>query len=221
MFFSPKPPPEILTFEDGTKTLILTRTRPDAAAAIVDGVLKSLPELKSFMAWAHFKDNNTVAFQIERLKNLEAEWDANRDFGWTVLHPDAEGALSFAGCIGLHPRPLNPLGFEIGYWTHTQFAGRGLCTLANQMLILAAFSVMGLERVAVGCDDANMGSRGVIEKVGYRYEGLKRKDLPSVPPEVAADGWQGTGDARSYGLIAEDLETLDWVAHVRAHTRHG
>ena len=65
---------------------------------------------------------------------------------------------------------------------------------------------------------ASLGSRRVIEKTGFRPEGLQR-NMGEVdrPSGASSDTWLGTGDIESYALIPEDLDALDWPGPIEAH----
>jgi len=218
MFLDIQLPPELIRFDNGQRVFVLRRSLTEDAAKLIEGVEDSLAELKAFMPWAHFSESNTLASQTERIQGLVELWDAGKDFTYNLFLSQDDGTLRFVGCLGLHPRCLFNHGLEIGYWVRTDAAGQGLCTLAAQMSILAGFRVMGLKRIQVGCDVNNAGSRRVIEKVGFQYEGrLRNNGVVDVPAQFVADGLRCDGDTLSYGLIPEDLEELDWVDAVTPH----
>ena len=183
-----------------------------------EGVLDSLPELQQFMPWAHLDQGGTLAARTQRFQSLVELWDAGRDFTFNLFLQKADGRLHFAGCLGLHPRCLANHGLEVGYWVRSDCSGQGLCTLAVKMAVLAGFRVMGLKRIQVGCDVANVGSRRVIEKVGFSFEGIQR-NMGEVdpPPEAVERGWRGSGDTTSYAMIPEDMAGLDWPDRIAKH----
>jgi len=217
MFAKPKPAPISIHYHKEETQLWLERARVPHAAELVDGILASLPELHAFMAWSHFPENNTVTAQQRRLEAVESAWDEGKDFVYHLYVRVDGNERRFAGCIALHPRCLNPKGMEIGYWVRSDDAGQGLCTLATKIVTAVAFKEMGLERVQVGCDVDNLGSRRVIEKAGFHHEGTQRKFLPSLPDEYRANGWLGSKASEMYALTDEDLSELAWLEDIRAH----
>ena len=218
MFATIEKPPEVIRYDDGQRCVVLRRAQLSDVAKLTGGVQDSLTELYRFMPWAHFADSNTVEAQTERCKGLIELWDAGQDFSFNLFVHQPDGTLKFAGCVGLHPRCLAKHGMEIGYWVRSDCTGLGLCTLATQMTLLAGFRVMGLQRVQVGCDVANVGSLRVIEKAGFQYEGRQR-NMGDLNPsdEVLAKGWAATGQIESYAMIPDDLETLDWPEAIAKH----
>ncbi|MEC7987005.1 MAG: GNAT family N-acetyltransferase [Myxococcota bacterium] len=220
MFFESIAPPEIIRYDDGQQTLIMRRASPEDAEDLVDAVTLSLGDLRAFMPWSHFPQMNTVQSQRKRLETLQRDWDRKVDFGFQLLLPQPDGSSSLVGCLGLHPRCLHNQGLEIGYWVRSDVSGRGLCTLATKMSVLTGFKKMGLKRIQIACDETNMGSRRVIDKVGFRYEGRQRNMTHGMAPaSIRKQGWVGTGHTRSYALIPEDLQELDWVDAISPHIR--
>jgi len=217
MFFDRPIPPETISFDDGHRRLELRRTREAHAVEQVAAIHASLETLKSFLAWAHLPANNTAESQRGRLARTEILWDAGQDHGWHIFL-EVEGTWRLVGAIGLHPGCAHSLGMEVGYWVSTEAAGQGICTLATQLVVLICTEVMGLHRIQVGCDSANLASRRVIEKVGFPFEGTLRNGTQPVPPEIQSSGWKGTGELRIYGLTDADVATLPWMATLRPHT---
>ncbi len=66
---------------------------------------------------------------------------------------------------------------HIGYWVGERFAGQGL--MADAVLLLAryAFDTMRLHRLEAACIPDNIRSARVLEKAGFRREGLLRSFL--------------------------------------------
>ena len=217
MFFETILPPELLQYDDGKRCLLMRRSSIKDAPLLVDAIQDSLTELHAFMPWSHFPQGITVDAQSKRLEDLAQKWNDKLDFAFHLFLPQDNGAHRFVGCLGIHPRCLQSQAFEIGYWIRSDVAGRGICTLATKMMIVAGFQVMNLERLQIGCDQANIGSRRVIEKVGFLYEGLQRNmGYGKAPPQIQKNGWQATGNIRSYALIPSDLTQLDWVKSISA-----
>ena len=88
-----------------------------------------------------------------------------------AVEPVDDGPL--AGSIGMFaPRD----GFaEAGYWTAAGSRGRGFTAEALGVLTEWAFRDIGLHRMELHVDPANVGSRAVAERAGYRVEGLIRQ----------------------------------------------
>lgn len=68
-------------------------------------------------------------------------------------------------------------GGQVGYWIDQRFAGRGVIPTALAMAVDHCFSVVGLHRIEANIRPENDRSRRVVEKLGFRDEGLRRRYL--------------------------------------------
>ena len=66
---------------------------------------------------------------------------------------------------------------HIGYWVGERYAGRGLMTDAVTVLVRFAFDTLRLHRIEAACIPDNVRSIRVLEKAGFRREGLLRSYL--------------------------------------------
>jgi ribosomal-protein-alanine N-acetyltransferase len=84
---------------------------------------------------------------------------------------------------------------QVGYWIDEAYAGRGVIPTTLAMAMDHCFFVIGLHRVEATIRPENHASRRVVEKLGFREEGLRRRSLH-------IDGaWR---DHLCYALTAED-----------------
>ena len=208
-------PPEQILATESQPPIMLHRAGAADAESVVDATLDSMDELRPFMAWSHSAENNTLAAQQKRLTAAEASWSAGEEFLWHIFI-EVDTQWRFAGCIGIRARCVHPKGMDVGYWVRSEAAGQGLCTLACQILTVVGFESVQLERRQIGCDEANIGSRRVIEKVGFCFEGRKRKELPSPTDEMRERGSLGTGNILSFALTDDDIGSLEWYPDMRA-----
>lgn len=63
----------------------------------------------------------------------------------------------------------------IGYWVAERFAGKGLTPTAVALASDYCFFELGLHRVEICIRPENEPSLRVVEKLGFRYEGLRRR----------------------------------------------
>lgn len=59
-----------------------------------------------------------------------------------------------------------------GYWIGAAFARQGYMREALEAVVHYAFDTLDLSRLEAGCLPENAASRGLLEKVGYKYEGV-------------------------------------------------
>lgn len=63
----------------------------------------------------------------------------------------------------------------IGYWVGEGFAGRGLTPTAVALATDHVFFTVGLHRMEICIRPENVASLRIVEKLGFRYEGLRRR----------------------------------------------
>lgn len=63
----------------------------------------------------------------------------------------------------------------IGYWVSESHAGRGLVTRAVALVTDFCFTQFGLHRMEICVRPENLASQRVVEKLGFRFEGLRRR----------------------------------------------
>ncbi|MCY4334129.1 MAG: GNAT family protein [Litoreibacter sp.] len=65
----------------------------------------------------------------------------------------------------------------LGYWVGKRFARQGYMREAIGALVHYAFTTLDLSRVEAACLPENEASRGVLEKSGFKYEGVAQSYL--------------------------------------------
>lgn len=65
----------------------------------------------------------------------------------------------------------------IGYWIGERFSRRGYMREAIQAVVHHAFTGLDLSRIEAACLPENVASRGVLEKSGFKYEGVAQSYL--------------------------------------------
>jgi len=110
---------------------------------------------------------------------------------WVVTYGDRfVGQLTVGSIIWGSARSA-----QVGYWIDESVAGRGVTPTALAMAVDHCFGVVGLHRVEASIRPENHASRRVVEKLGFREEGLRRRYLH-------IDGaWR---DHLCYALTAEE-----------------
>jgi ribosomal-protein-alanine N-acetyltransferase len=65
----------------------------------------------------------------------------------------------------------------LGYWVGRPFARRGYMTEAVRAVVEYAFDELDLSRIESACLPENVASRGVLERCGFKYEGVAQSYL--------------------------------------------
>jgi ribosomal-protein-alanine N-acetyltransferase len=137
-------------------------------------------------------------------RNTVAEWPAR----WAALRSLGRRGLAlpfaitlngaFAGQVMIGNLIRDPLwSAYVGYWVGSHAAGRGVTTAAVALVVDHCFGPVGLHRIEATVRPENLASRRVLEKLGFREEGLLRRYLN-------VDGaWR---DHLCFALTVEDLQ---------------
>jgi len=82
------------------------------------------------------------------------------------------------GSIGLfRGKDVYQKNAELGYWLGRDFQGKGVMTKAVRQICAAGFSRWDLLRIYAEPYAGNAGSRRVLEKAGFRLEGILRRSV--------------------------------------------
>ncbi|CAM5534794.1 GNAT family N-acetyltransferase [Frigidibacter mobilis] len=65
----------------------------------------------------------------------------------------------------------------LGYWMGQPYARRGYMREAIRAVVHHGFTELDLSRIEAACLPENMASRGVLEKSGFKYEGVAQSYL--------------------------------------------
>lgn len=83
-----------------------------------------------------------------------------------------------AGCVGLTMQTdVYRLTAEIGYWIGEPYWGLGIATKAVGLLTEYRFDQLDLVRIYTGVFDFNKASQRVLEKSGFKLEGVFEKSV--------------------------------------------
>jgi RimJ/RimL family protein N-acetyltransferase len=107
-----------------------------------------------------------------------------------------KGKKEAIGCISLHKVDFKHKNSEIGFWLGSAYWNRGIVTDAGRLILNFAFKKINLHRISGYVFTENKASQRVLEKMGFRKEGLHRH------------AHQRFGQWRnevSFGLIADDF----------------
>jgi RimJ/RimL family protein N-acetyltransferase len=146
-----------------TENLVLRPWRAPDAPLLRDAIDSSLDHLRAWMPWA-MKEPASLEDTFARLARYAAKFDAGEDFVYGIFNRDETSVL---GGTGLHRR-IAADALEIGYWIRADQVRRGFAVEAARALTEAGLAVPGIVRIQIHCDPANVVSRRIPERLGYR-----------------------------------------------------
>jgi ribosomal-protein-alanine N-acetyltransferase len=107
--------------------------------------------------------------QMEWFEEIRA---AGTGVWWGVCRHEPGSPL--IGACGLNDIKAEHRRGEVGYWLLPEFWGQGVMAECLEAMLRHAFDAMGLHRVAADVDVDNHRSRGLLERLGFQPEGVRR-----------------------------------------------
>ena len=137
------------------------------AGLLQQAIDRSLDTLLPWMPWA--KDEpKEYRTKIATLRFFRGSFDLGKDFVYAIF--DRAETTALGGC-GLHTR-AGQHSLEIGYWIRSDHQNQGYATEITRALVKTAFEYSEIDNIQIMCDVKNAASLRVIEKVGFRKEGV-------------------------------------------------
>jgi RimJ/RimL family protein N-acetyltransferase len=145
---------------------------------VSERLLLRAPEAADVNAIAHLANNVNVAANVSRMPHPYTIKDAENfvarvasgAMGKCVYAVIRNGTGEFIGCCGLQVE-VSGNGLEIGYWLGEPYWNRGFATEAAQTLIDFGFRHFDVEAVDGRVRVMNIGSRRVLQKCGFQFQG--------------------------------------------------
>ncbi|MDR4307884.1 GNAT family N-acetyltransferase [Chelatococcus sambhunathii] len=174
-----------------------------------EGVTLRTPQMADYAAWSALREESRAFLQPweptwppddvsrlafrKRLKRYVRELEADQAYPFFLFRPD--GALVGGVTISQIRRGVSQT-CSLGYWMGKRHAGHGHMTAALKIVSPFVFETLKLRRIEAACLPHNAASIRLLEKTGFRREGLAREYL-------CIDGrWQ---DHLLYALLRSDV----------------
>lgn len=156
-----------------------------------DGVVLRTPQMSDYTAWAELRTKSR-----DFLTPWEPRWSSSEltraSFRRRIRHYHRDVREDVAYPFFVHSTPENRLmggltlsnvrrgvsqACTLGYWVGLPYARRGHMSASLRAVVPFVFEVLGLHRIEASCLPANAASIRLLEKLGFRREGLARRYL--------------------------------------------
>lgn len=143
--------------------------------------------------WEATSPSGTGAFDMRAsIRSLQANARAGHGLPFVVEYED-----ELCGQLNVSSISYGSVGSaSIGYWIAERFAGRGITPTAVALATDYCFFEVGLHRIEICIRPENGPSLRVVEKLGFRYEGLRRRYI-----HISGD-WR---DHFCFALVVEEV----------------
>ena len=157
----------IPTLRDGAVTIRPIRLRD--ARALEQELISNRSWLRT---WEATNPHGPIGFDSRAsIRSLLANWRSGSGVPFAVEY---EG--EFAGQLNVSGLSYGSLSSaSIGYWVAERFAGKNVTPTAVALATDHCLFSLGLHRMEICIRPENAPSLRVVEKLGFRYEGLRRR----------------------------------------------
>ncbi len=162
-----------------TERLIIRCPKLEDVDAIYEAIQESIEDLKPWMSWAR-ADMSLDSSEIV-LRNAIAQFITRVDLRY---HFHCKETGKFLVASGLHRIDWRIPKFEVGYWCRSAEQGKGYVTEGVRALTTMAFEQLNAARVSIHCDELNVKSYKVPERLGFSLEGVLKNDSLSPSGEL-------------------------------------
>lgn len=149
-----------------TERLVLRRMRADDAEDMYE--YASDPEVTRYLTWFPHPDSR---YTRDYLEYLGTRYRVGDFFDWAIT---LKGSGKMIGTCGFTSFDYTNDSAEMGYVLNPKYRGQGIVPEALRALLDFGFSKLALHRAEARFIEGNEASRRVMEKVGMRFEGIKR-----------------------------------------------
>jgi RimJ/RimL family protein N-acetyltransferase len=155
----PLPPESFLTAR-----LHLRKPRPEDAPLIFAAYAQD-PEVTRYLT---FRPHREVREAEEAVERFLKSWRTGKSYCWLIF---SRGDEELLGAIGAR----NDQGINLGYVLARPFWRQGFMSEALNVVVAWAFSIPSVSRVWAVCDLENVASARLLERNGFRQEGVLTK----------------------------------------------
>ncbi|QDP39901.1 GNAT family N-acetyltransferase [Radiobacillus deserti] len=132
---------------------------------------------------------------VKIVESFQTNYDNKHGIRWGLIEKETS---QFIGTIGLNNLSIRSKRAEIGYELHPDFWRKGFATEAIHSILNYAFYELGLYRIGAVTFPDNLASNQLLEKLGFRQEGLLRG-------YIFQD--EQSHDANVYSILASEWES--------------
>lgn len=145
--------------------------RESDAPDLFEAVAESRDHIRPWLPFAD--EHQTIEESRDWIIQMMAQWLLREDL---TLGMWEAATNRYLGGTGLHPHNWDTGYFEIGYWLRPSAEGYGYVTEAVRLLANYAFDTLKANRLEIRCDELNVRSAAVPQRLGFVREGCLRND---------------------------------------------
>ncbi len=150
-----------------TKRLTLRKVEPED----IDSIFKyaSDIEIDRYVGWDYHKSIDDTK---EFVDSILTKYQKDEPSDWGIIDNQAKCMI---GTIGLFNYNKIHGFIEIGYALSREYWNKGIMTEALNIVNRYCYDELNVNRIEANCFIENIGSKKVLEKCGFRSEGILRE----------------------------------------------
>ena len=175
---------------DGPMAFMRGLTFPGGQQPVIKGddVYLRYPRMSDYLPWSKLRGESRAflspwepvwardelskgAFR-RRLKRYQKESRLDTAYAFFVFRNEDDALLG--GCTLSNVRRGVTQCCALGYWVGERFARQGYMYSAVRALIPFIFATLGMHRIEAACLPSNEPSKSLLQKAGFRQEGLAK-----------------------------------------------
>ena len=170
---------------------VLSFRRQATPVIETERMILRLPEMADHAAWANLRREgedflrdweptwSLDHFSRKAFRNrVYWAWRSREEGRVLALFLIGRGEGTLMGAITLDNIRRGPAQTgQVGYWIGPEYARKGLMSEALGALVHYAFTSLDLSRIEAACLPENAASRALLERSGFKYEGVAQSYL--------------------------------------------
>jgi len=173
------------------RRVTLGSVRPDDATELFRIIAESREHLERWLPWVDFVRT------AEDERQIVEQWLYEMQMR-TAIHFRINVDDRIVGLISTHQIDWMNQRTSIGYWIKADMVNQNISTEATAVLVDYLFNKLGIHRIYIQAATDNAASNRVIQKVGFKLEGVLREN------EHIRDRYL---DHNIYGMTKDDFES--------------
>ena len=154
-------------------TLSTTRLTLRAIRSIDAAPFHALMSIAEMTRYSNWPDEPSLEDVVKSIERMSAMFSAGTGCGWII---EDRRTVDFVGAIRLNWIDREWKRGGIGYELHPAYWRQGLATEALRAVAACAHDTFDLNRLEAWTMPGNGASDRVLEKVGFRFEGVRRQN---------------------------------------------
>lgn len=111
---------------------------------------------------------------VKYIRRTQRQWRAGKGYAFGIVSKETERVIGGASLARVDHK--HKCG-ELGFWIARRHWSQGLTTEAVQLVLRFAFEQLKLHRIYASAFEANIASWRVLEKCGFKREGVMREAI--------------------------------------------